>query len=226
MEKLRVELYNIDNMEFEANPADLIFCDYVYENLDFSWAEKYFHFLKPNGIMISMTDFHSNHRYRIFMEDKLKAIFVNELVWKNEWGNYKKDRFNQCYDSIIIYSNGKNWNFYPDRIQVPKVTNSKGLNPSGRKTKPATAWIDDVTLTTVAKERVKKKDGHLIKWQKPLRLYDRIIMPFTNEKDSILDPFMGSGSLGKWCMENNRNYTGIENDRTTFKLATKNIFHT
>lgn len=223
---MTIKLYNIDNMEFLANPADLIFCDFVYEDLDFSWAEKYYKFLKPNSVIISMTDFHSNHRYRTFMEDKLGAIFINELVWKNEWGNYKKDRFNQCYDSIIIYSNGKHWKFYPNKIQVPKVTNSKGLNPSGRITKPATCWIDDITLTTVAKERVKKKDGHLIKWQKPMRLYSRVISPFVNKGDYILDPFMGSGSLGRWCMENEFNYVGIENDKEIFKLAEKNIFHT
>ena len=34
---------------------------------------------------------------------------------------------------------------------------------------------------------------------------------------------MGSGSLGLWCKNNNRNYAGIENDKEVFELAKKNI---
>ena len=171
-----------------------------------------------------MTDHSSNHRYRVFMEDKIGATFVNEMVWKTEWGNYKKDRFNPCFDRIIIYANSDTWRFYPDRIQVPKRTaKSKGLNPSARDTKPATAWIDDITLTTVSKERVKKADNHLVRWQKPIKLYSRIIAPFTDEGDLVLDLFAGVGSLARWCKQNNRNYIGIENDKEVFKLAEENI---
>lgn len=204
---------------------DIIFADYVYENLDFSWADKYFDMLKVGGVMIAMSDFHSDYRYRVYMEDKLGATFINDAKWLNEWGNYKKDRLNQCFDSIMIYTNvDKGWKFYPERIQVPKKTaNSKGLNKFGKDTKPATAWIDDITLTTVAKERVKKKDGHLLRWQKPQRLYSRIVLPFCDENDWICDPFMGSGSLGLWCKNNDRNYVGIELDKEVFKLAEENI---
>ena len=148
---------------------------------------------------------------------------MNHCVQKNEWGNHPKNKFHQCYDDILIFAKGNNWKFYSERVQVPKVTNNKGLNPSGRETKTATAWIDDICLTTTSKERIKQEDGHLIKWQKPLKLFDRIIAPFTNENDNILDPFMGSGSLGEWCVKNNRNYTGIENDKAVFDLAKQRL---
>ena len=220
------KILNIDNMTFETDQKfDIIFNDFVYENLDFCWAKKYFQYLKPNSIFIAMTDFHSQHRYRTYMEDEVGAIFVNHLVWRNEWGNYPKNKFHQVQDDIIIYSNGKNWEFYPEKIQVPKATGkSKGLNPSGRNTKPATTWIDDIVLTTVANERIKKNDGKLICWQKPLRLYDRIILPFVGDKKvSIFDPFMGSGSLGEWSVKNGHDYIGIENDGEVFELAKERI---
>lgn len=219
-------IYNMSNLDFEASEKfDIVFADYIYESADFNWAVKQWHLLKDNGLMIAMCDYHTNFRFRMVMEDILQATFVNDLVWKNEWGRSPSNRMHQCYDNIIIYCKGNKWKFYPDRIQVPKATaNSKGLNPSGRTTKTATAWIDDIVLTTVAKERVKKKDGHLLAWQKPLRLYDRVILPFSDENDLILDSFMGSGSLGRWCMENNRQYVGIENDPEIFRLAEQNIF--
>lgn len=222
---MTIRLIHGDNMEY--NPPikfDLIFADYVYQNTDFSWAEKFWEYLKPDSCLVSMTDFHSVHRYRVFMEDKLGATFVNDIVWRCEWGRSPSDRMHQCYDNVIVYANSDTWKFYPDRIQIPKATaKSKGLNPSGRKTKTSPAWIDDVVLTTVAKERVKKPDGHLVRWQKPLRLYDRIIAPFTDEGDLVLDLFMGVGSLARWCNQNNRNYIGIENDREVFKLAEENV---
>lgn len=224
---MTLDLYNMDNMYFDTDKKfDVIYCDYIYENKNFDWAEKYFKLLKPKGVMIAQTDFHTNHRYRVFMEDVCGAELVNDGVWKCEWGNHPKDRFHQCFDNIIIYSNvKKGWLFQPEKIQVPKATKTAGLNPSGRETKQATAWIDDIVLTTTALERVKKDDGHLIRWQKPLRLYDRIIAPFVDEdhKD-ILDPFCGSGSLGKYCKINNLNYTGIEYDPEVYGYAKKNIY--
>lgn len=219
-------LYNMDNMYFDtAKKFDVIYCDYIYENSDFSWVDKYWKYLKPNGIFIAQTDWHTNHRYRVHIEDNLNGILVNDAVVKAEWGNHPKNKFHQCFDNIIIYSNGKNWIFHPEKIQVPKVTKTKGLNPSGRETKQATAWIDDCTLTTTAIERVRKDDGHLIRWQKPLKLYDRIIAPFVDdEHNDCLDPFAGSGSFGKYCKINNLNYTGIEYDPEVYGYAKKNIF--
>lgn len=227
---MSTNLFNIDNMTFETDTKyDIIYCDYIYENLNFSWAEKFWPMLKENGIFIAQCDWHSEHRFRIFMEDVLRAEFVNHLVNKCEWGNHPKNRFHQCYDDIIIYSNGKSWFFDPSKIQVPKKTLTKGLNPSGRETKQATAWIDDITLTTTAKERVRKADGHLVRWQKPLKLFDRIVEPFVNnaivpEAIKIFDPFAGVASLGVWCAEKGYDYTGIELDEEIWDLAVGNLF--
>jgi len=191
----------------------------IYENLDVSWIDKYWEYLKPNGIFIVQTDWHTNWLIRYTLEILSDSLFVNHLVWKNEWGNHPKNKFHQCYDDIIIFSKGKDYKFYSDKIQVDKATKNKGLNPSGRQTKTATAWVDDICLTTTSKERIKKEDGHLAKWQKPIRLFDRIIAPFTDENDIILDPFMGVASLGEWCIKNRRHYTGIEYDKNIFNLA-------
>jgi len=226
---MKIELHNINNLSFVSlQKFNLVYSDYIYEDLNFSWVLPYYSMLASNGVFIAQTDWHSDYRFRAYMEDELSRFrdvyFINDLKFKCEWGNHPKDRFHQCFDSILIYSNcKKGWTFKPEVIQVKKATAGTNLNPSGRMTKTATAWIDDIVLTTTAKERVKKEDGHLVKWQKPLRLYDRIIAPFTNEGDWILDPFMGSGSLGLWCKQNNRNYVGIEYDKETFKLAKKNI---
>ena len=122
-----------------------------------------------------------------------------------------------------MFSNGKNYKYYPEKVQIPKATANTKLNPSGRNTKPATAFIDDICLTTTSKERIKKDDGHLIRWQKPLKLMQRIVDPYTDEGDLVVDPFMGVATLGHWCVLNNRNYIGVENNIEPFELAAKRL---
>jgi DNA modification methylase len=217
--------FNCNNLYFIFDKkANYIYCDPIYEDMNFSlWINKYWQYLEPNSIFTIQTDWHTCADIWYYMKHTIKAEFVSHSVFKCEWGNHPKNKYHQCFDDILIFSNGKNWKFYSDRIQIDKVTKNKGLNPSGRQTKTATAWIDDICLTTTSKERVKLGDGHLIKWQKPEKLYSRIISPFTDSGDIIIDPFMGSGSLGMWCKKNNRNYIGIELDKSVFDIAQKRI---
>ena len=219
-----IKLYNEDNMGIEVNqPIDYLFADYVYENLNFSWVDKYWKLLTPNGVFSIMTDFHSLPQCWMKLLSMPNANFVSHYVWKNEWGNYSKRYPHQCFDNILLFSNGKDYKYYPERVQVPKATANTKLNPSGRNTKPATAWIGDICLTTTSKERIKKDDGRLIKWQKPLRLMQRIVEPYTDEGDLVVDPFMGVATLGHWCLLNNREYVGIENNKQSFDLAEKRL---
>jgi DNA modification methylase len=221
---LKYSLSNANNSErIYPHKYDLIYCDMIYEDRKLDWINIFWSSLKENGVFIVQTDFHTDYLVRSYFESSEflynSPTFVSHLVWKNEWGNHPKNKFHQCFDSIIVYARGNEYKFNTDVIQVPKVTTNKGLNPSGRMTKNATAWIDDICLTTTSKERVKKSDGHLVRWQKPVKLFDRIIAPFTDEGDTILDPFMGVASLGIWCQINNRNYEGVENDKVVFDLA-------
>ena len=49
------------------------------------------------------------------------------------------------------------------------------------------------------------------------------ILSWSNEGDTILYPFMGSGTTGKMAILNNRNFIGIEKDATYFDIAVKRI---
>lgn len=46
--------------------------------------------------------------------------------------------------------------------------------------------------------------------QKPVKLLERIVKMFSNESDLIMDPFAGSGSLGRACINLNRKYILID----------------
>lgn len=45
----------------------------------------------------------------------------------------------------------------------------------------------------------------------------------TNPGDTVLDPFMGSGTTGVACVQTGRNFIGCEIDPTYFAIAEKRI---
>ena len=59
--------------------------------------------------------------------------------------------------------------------------------------------------------------------QKPIKLLEDLILGFSNENDTVLDCFMGSGSTGVACVNTNRNFIGIELDENYFNIAKERI---
>ena len=149
--------------------------------------------------------------------------FINWLIYKQEWGGVPKNAFPRKHDDILMYSKGAEYKFYRDRIQVPKVTAGTSLDKKGTGLKTPCDVFDDLgNFHTTSKERIKKGDRN-IQWQKPLKLMNRLLLPVTDYGDVVLDPFMGSGSTGEWCKQNNREFIGIENDPEVFEIARKRL---
>ena len=62
--------------------------------------------------------------------------------------------------------------------------------------------------------------------QKPVELLQKYLLTSTNENETVLDPFMGSGSTGVACVNTNRNFIGMELDPKYFKIAKERIGRT
>lgn len=59
--------------------------------------------------------------------------------------------------------------------------------------------------------------------QKPLLLMQDIINTHTNDCDTVLDCFMGSGTTGVACVNTNRNFIGIELNEEYFEIAKRRV---
>ena len=57
------------------------------------------------------------------------------------------------------------------------------------------------------------------KTQKPITMMNWILKYYSKENDVVLDPTMGSGSMGVACKEMNRDFIGIELDEEIYKSA-------
>lgn len=59
--------------------------------------------------------------------------------------------------------------------------------------------------------------------EKPWRLFVEILFDFTARGDTVLDPFMGSGTTGVACIKTGRKFIGIEQDERFFDVAVERI---
>ena len=58
---------------------------------------------------------------------------------------------------------------------------------------------------------------------KPIEYMKKLVERCTDIGDTILDPFMGSGTTGVACVQTGRNFIGIEIDEKYFDIAKKRI---
>ena len=69
---------------------------------------------------------------------------------------------------------------------------------------------------------IEKKQGHMT--PKPIELIKNIIFHSSNEKQIVLDCFMGSGTVAVACQQTNRNFIGIELDENYCEIARKRVY--
>lgn len=227
-----IELYNKDNKEIlrefakSGRKFNLIYCDMMYDNLDFKWIDICQPLLEDTGSIFVQTDQRSVAQLKLHLDKTFGEIcFRNWIIWPYNWGGRGRRNFAKKHDDILWYSQTNDYKFFPERVSIPKVTaKSKQFNPSGRETQiPTDVWSDIGNFHTTSKERIRNESGVSIKWQKPTRLLDRIILSTTDEGDWVLDPFMGTSSTGVSCLRNNRHFVGIEWDKRIYNIAEKRI---
>jgi site-specific DNA-methyltransferase (adenine-specific) len=71
--------------------------------------------------------------------------------------------------------------------------------------------------------KYKKDQGGYHPTQKPVLLLEDLIKTYTNERETVLDFTMGSGSTGVAAKNLNRKFIGIEMDEAYFKIAQDRI---
>jgi site-specific DNA-methyltransferase (adenine-specific) len=59
--------------------------------------------------------------------------------------------------------------------------------------------------------------------QKPLKLFEELILDTTNERDIVLDPFLGSGTTIEACLKTKRNFIGIERNEEYYLKSLKRM---
>ncbi len=59
--------------------------------------------------------------------------------------------------------------------------------------------------------------------QKPVALMEYMVKTYSDAGDTVLDPFMGSGTTGVACVKTGRKFIGIEKEPKYFEIAKRRI---
>jgi len=165
----------------------------------FSWIDKGVQLLNKDGSMIIFNDWKNLGDICNYAESK-GMIVKDMLRWEksNPMPRNRDRRYITDYECAIwLVNKNAKWVFNrtDEKYQRPKFVGS--LTPQNERT------------------------GHTT--QKPVYLMEELIKIHTNQKDLVLDPFMGSGTTGIACKNLNRNFIGIELDDKYFKIAKERI---
>lgn len=234
-----VKLYNKDCLGvLSAIPdesVDCVICDLPYfgvvkNDFDNQWKTRdeylgwvheliceYNRVLKDDSNLFLFTSRQYN-RHICLLLDK---FFVEKriIIWcrKRGFNTTRGNALSSGYEPICYYSKGGGAVF--NNIKIKPDTDRKeytegflrgGVNLSD-------VWTDISALPHNAKEKTSHPN------QKPVSLMKRLVLLGTNPGDVVLDSCMGSGSTGVACVEENRDFIGIETVPEYFEIARKRI---
>ncbi len=162
----------------------------------YNWIDDYSKLLKSNGSMIIFC----SYRFISHIIEKLEAtemIVKDILIWKKT--NPMPRNIDRRYVQDTEFA------IWAVKKRAKWVFNKPENKPYLRSCFE--------TPTVSGKERTSHPT------QKSLKLMNEIIKIHTNENDTILDPFMGSGTTGIASIINGRKFIGIELDKNYFNIA-------
>lgn len=204
--------YNL-NKDYGHTHDNLEFNEY----LDFSrsWLREAYRVLSDDGaIYIFMGMKYIAYIYAI-LEQELGMHFHSWITWFYTQGIGKTKGFSPRHDDILYFTKDRvNFIFNLDEIRVPQkfyrsINNMRGANPGN-------VW--EFSHTHYCN---KNRQHHPT--QKPEGLYERIILASSNKGDTILDPFLGSGTLLRVCQQTDRKGIGIDINPEYIEMAKKRL---
>ncbi len=169
------------------------------------WVEECVRILKDNGTIWISGTLHNHPSIGVVLK-QLNLWIINDIIWfkPNAPPLIQKNRFVPSTELIWVASKSKRYFFNYE--MATKLSNGKQMR----------------NLWEIPAER--HKTPHPT--EKPEKLLERIILIGSTEGDTILDPFMGSGTTGVVAKRFNRNFIGIEIDDKYFEIARKRIERT
>ena len=155
------------------------------------------------------------------------------MIYQKKTPPKTHNRYEQEFEYMFVLSKGKPKTFNP--ILIPKKYMDKRTNKAFGRNKTDE---HDLGYSSKNKDRIKgniweylvgggKTTKDKIAYQHPAIFPDKLaydhIISWSNEGDTVLDCFMGSGTTGKMAKLLNRNFIGIEIDKQYFEIAKERI---
>jgi DNA modification methylase len=190
-----------------------------------AWIEEGYRLLKTTGSFYLMTI--DTHLEKLFPMMGSKGVFINLIKWKNVSAEHNPRIFWRSTQPILLYGKSRDYKFntYAQTRTKRQTFGSWSESRSARSKNQMLDYWDDIPLVYAGSithpeailQPGTNKKAHLA--QMPVNLADRAILFSTDQGDTVLDPFNGSGSTGASCIKLNRDFVGIEKIDKYIKLA-------
>ena len=206
-------------------------------------AEQLFRVSKDGGVVvwvvgdsvINGSESGTSFRQALFFKDIGFRLHDTMIYWKNAFPFPDQTRYAQVFEYMFVLSKGAPQAHNILRVATHKENQTRSKNSSYRKADGTTAkmeyaiggadrnmenvWIYEVGYGKTTKD----KDAFAHPAMFPERLAKDHLLSWSNEDDTIFDPFMGSGTTGVACVQTGRNFIGCEIDPGYFAIAQKRI---
>lgn len=197
-------------------------------------SEQLFRVLKPSGTFILnikekvVNGERSTYVMELIIEMRKQGWFwTEEFIWhkKNCYPGKWPNRFRDAWERLLQFNKNKSFNMYQEEVMVPigdwAKTRLKNLSETDKRRdnskvgsgfgKNISNWVDrekayPTNVLHLATECNNKNHSAAF----PEELPEWFIKLFTKENDTVLDPFMGSGTTIFVANRMRRNSIGIE----------------
>lgn len=195
------------------------------------WAELAARKLRDDGLFFIFGQLGKREHIWLHISSMMsrKLQFHDMLIWDRAVGyNERYDSFTPCYEMILVLRKHREAKpyFNKDALRSPYgeekiesyLKDKRYKDREARKThlqkgKYATNIIRVPSLKGASKEKI----GHPT--QKPIKLIKDLVICSTREGDSVLDPFLGSGTTAEACERLGRSWVGIEAEERYVQIA-------
>jgi len=153
------------------------------------------------------------------------------MIYKTNKPPQTHNRYEQCWEYMFILSKGRPSSWNPIMIKTEnygqKRTSTMRQDSDELSSRSANGIVKEYKQKSNIWYLPRGARNDKLSVSHPATFPDQLahnhIISWSNEGDTVLDPFMGSGTTGKMAKQLNRNFIGIEKDPEYFKIAEARI---
>lgn len=197
------------------------------------WVSESMRILKPDGLFFCFGQLGKREHVFIHIMSELtkQYQFHDLLIWDRVVGyNERGDSFTPAYEMVLVLRKSDTVKFNKDSVRTPYSleTIEQYIKDNRYKDKQKRLahlqkgkYARNIFAVPSLKGASKEKCGHPS--QKPISLIDKFVLCATDKEDTVLDPFMGSGTTIVSAHTLGRYGIGIERDETYMEMAQKRM---
>jgi site-specific DNA-methyltransferase (adenine-specific) len=176
--------------------------------------------LSPTGSLFLHIDYREVHYCKVMLDEIFgRDCFQNEIIWAYDYGARSTKRWPAKHDNLLWYTrHPTRYTFNlnaTDRIpyMAPGLV---GAKKAARGKTPTDVWWHTIVSPTG-----KEKTGYAT--QKPLGILERIVRVHSNEGETVLDFFAGSGTTGEAAAKHKRSFILVDQSAAAIAVMKKRL---